>query len=242
MLDFDESIRRPHTMPCGHTFCSGCISNMNDGGKVSCPTCRIEHRVPREGYFPICYAMEDLLRKLNKVEVTSAAATTGSQSKASRLSKSIRYQLEEREDKIKATIRTCQEVESQLAQYQTTLDDWCEQQQQLEDGLQRVIDQSKTARALMIAEKSSAAAKLEKLKEGEHEMSAVLENMRAVTTDQGAVQTIDSADRISNKFRLTAGGCVDRFPNVASVSLARKVSTITGATLWSASGTINKMT
>lgn len=62
----DEN-HRPRTFPCGHTFCSSCITGLlRQGtiGRLTCPTCRAKHVAPNAAQFPISYDMEALIQQM----------------------------------------------------------------------------------------------------------------------------------------------------------------------------------
>lgn len=220
-------------MPCGHTLCSPCISDVTALDRITCPTCRACHAVPKGGQFPVCYAMEDLLRKLKGTEITPVAAAAGSgQHRAGGLSRRIRSLLQEQEAKVSAAITTCQEIQSQLDQYQKALAAWCEEQQQLEDGLQSVIDQSKTARELMCGEESKVLAKKLEVKQEEDILQAKLKALQGVTAAQEAVPAIDDADLCTDEAEQAAEECQEMFPDVNAADTAKKVSLPTLASLW----------
>lgn len=158
----------------------------------------------------------------------TAAATAAPAAMARRrwhgLRSRIRSMLQEQESKVLAAIRTCQEVEAQLGQYQITLAGWCEQQQRLEDGLQRVIGQSRSARELVRQEETRAAAKKEEVKEGGQQLHAALETLRRVAAAHEVAPAIDDADHCTDEAEQRAGECMGMFPDVVAAAAARKVS------------------
>ncbi|KAK8379990.1 hypothetical protein O3P69_019799 [Scylla paramamosain] len=66
LTTFDDTLRRPRNLPCGHTVCSPCIDGLKQQGAVMCPTCRASHAVPEAGQFSISYAVEGLVDNLRK--------------------------------------------------------------------------------------------------------------------------------------------------------------------------------
>lgn len=232
MLSFDDTERRPRTMPCGHTLCSPCIKDVTALDSITCPTCRATHAVPRGGQFPVCYAMEDLLRKLKGTEITPVPAATGSgQRRAGGLSRRIRSMLEEQEAKVVAAISTCQKIQSQLHQYQKALADWCQEQKQLEDGLQSVMDKSKAARELMCGEESKVLAKKLEVEEEEDILHAKLKALQGVTTAQEAMPVIDDADLCTDEAEQAAEECQEMFPDVNTINIAKKARVLPKAAL-----------
>ena len=235
---FDDTIRRPRNLPCGHTFCTPCINGLKDQGQVMCPTCRVPHVVPEAGHFPISYTVEAFIRRLRGAALTSlpsrpgkdtgepapSPATGPGQKGPEGFSRPIRSMLQEQEAKVLAAIRTCQKVQAQLDQYQTTLAGWGERQQNLEDRLQALVDQSKEARVLLRQEESNVATKKEQVQQGEQQLHTLLQTLRTVATRQEAWEVVDDADQCTDEEGQRAEECQGMFPDVHLVTTINKVS------------------
>lgn len=204
-----------------------------------CPTCRARHDIPEGGQFPVSYAMENLIRRLRDTEAAAAAAgailpprvgeregtaTNGGQNEAAAHSHRIHLQLLDQQNKVLAAINTCQELQTQLGQYQTSLVGWCEQQARLEDSMQHVINQSRSARFLMRQEESRAATKKEEVKEVQQQLNTMLEALRRVTPTHAALPDIENSDHYVSEAEQRAEECQGMFPNVATAATAKKVS------------------
>ncbi|XP_050736593.1 uncharacterized protein LOC127008518 isoform X2 [Eriocheir sinensis] len=204
LTGYDETVRRPRSMPCGHTICSTCIDGIVDKGHATCPTCRISNAVPKGGQFPVNYIVEDLLWRLKDsssaaAAVAATAAATDCQLEPPCRSGKISSLLQQQEAKVLTAISTCQDVQAQLGKFQTTLADWCQQQQHLENSLQTVIDESRSARVLVQQNELKVAAKNEVVKTGEQKLNAALEALRKINSPQAAYLAIDNADKCTDK-------------------------------------------
>lgn len=233
---YNDTTQRPRTIPCGHTFCTACINGLiKEQGPVTCPTCRREHVVPEVGEFPVSYTIEALIRRLrgatSALDEFMKSVTESSQNGQTGLSKTIRFKLQEQEAKALATIRTCREVQTQLSQYQTTLVDWNERQQNLEDRLQSLVAQSKGARVLVQQEESNVVGKKEQVQQGEQQLQALLQTLRTVTTDQEAEATSIHVARCIDMEKQRAEECRRLFPDVHTVTTISKVWEASNAAL-----------
>ncbi|XP_050709786.1 tripartite motif-containing protein 2-like isoform X2 [Eriocheir sinensis] len=201
MTGYDETVRRPRSMPCGHTICSTCIDGIVDEGHATCPTCRISNAVPKGGQFPVNYVVEDLLWRLKDSSSSSSSAATAGASdcplETPCLSGTISSLLQQQETKVLAAISTCQKVQAQLDQFQTTLADWCQQQQHLENSLQ-------TSRELVQQNELKVAAKNEVVKKGEQMLNAALEALRKINSPQAAYAAIDNAEKCTDEEEKSA--------------------------------------
>ncbi|XP_050739513.1 E3 ubiquitin-protein ligase TRIM32-like isoform X2 [Eriocheir sinensis] len=245
MTGYDGTVQRPRTLPCGHTVCTLCIDQLKVQGRVACPECRVSHAVPEGGQFPVSYAVEALIRMMRDAEVAAAAeaspppsagegkgaAAAAGKKEAAGLSKKMRSFLQEQEATLVAAITACREAQSQLDQYQTTLAGWRERQQQLEDRLLGLVDQSRSARELLQQEESRAAAKEEELKKGEQGMQAVLETLRTLTTEQEAGAVVTEMFRCTGEAEQAVEECREGFPDASTVTTARKVNEASSAAL-----------
>eukprot|EP00389_Voromonas_pontica_P001045 GDKH01001568.1.p1 GENE.GDKH01001568.1~~GDKH01001568.1.p1 ORF type:complete len:470 (+),score=70.78 GDKH01001568.1:101-1510(+) len=68
-----ENFTRPRHLPCGHTFCEGCISQQLRGQQLTCPLCRVTHTVPDVSRLP---------RNLVAQELADSLGTSGAPCKA----------------------------------------------------------------------------------------------------------------------------------------------------------------
>lgn len=132
--------------------------------------------------------------------------------------------LQEQEAKVVAAISACQKVQAQLDQYQTTLAGWGNHQQQLEDRLQAVINESKNARVLVRQEESQVAVKKAEVQEEEQHLNVMLETLRKVNTEQEAGVTVMDVVHCTDDAKEMVEECRTMFPDVHTVTTARKVS------------------
>ena len=132
--------------------------------------------------------------------------------------------LQEQEAKVEAAIRSSQEVQGELDRYQTTLTGWGEQQQQIEEKLQSLLDQSKKARELVQQEKSQVAAKKKEMQQGEEQLHTLLPVLRRVASPQEAYVAIDDADHCTDEERQRMEECLGMFPDVQTITTITKVS------------------
>ncbi|XP_050739112.1 uncharacterized protein LOC127009801 [Eriocheir sinensis] len=257
LTGYDGTVQRPRTLPCGHTVCTLCIDQLEEQGRVACPECRVSHAVPEGEQFPVCYAVEALIRMLRDAEEAAAAAAAAlpppsageaaaspppsagegappgaaGKKEAAGLSKKMRSFLQEQEATVVAAITACREAQSQLDQYQTTLAGWGKQQQQLEDRLLGLVDQSRSARELLQQEESRVAAKEEELKKEEQGLQAMLETLRTLATEQEAGAAMPEVFRWTGEAEQAVEECREGFPDASTVTTARKVREASSAAL-----------
>lgn len=193
---FDNSVQRPRTLPCGHTFCGLCINTLSRGGQITCPSCRARHTVPMGGQFPINYTLESVVKTQRNVQGTAG------------ISGKTRSLLRDQETKIMAAIGTCQNVHSQLNQYEMGLEGWGSTQQILEGKFQKVMDQNRTAKDLVQHEKFRTSIKREEVKEMEKELRAALQTLKTVSTEQEAGTAFLDGTRCVEEAQVNAEECM----------------------------------
>lgn len=140
------------------------------------------------------------------------------------LSRSIRFLVQDQEARVLAAMNKCQEVQAQLSEHRTALAGWCEQQRRLENDLQRVIDESRSARMLMQEEESRASVRKEDTKERERQLHVSLKALCRVTPSEEALLTIDEVDHRTNEAVQRAEETQRMFPDVAAATAAKRVS------------------
>ncbi|XP_050735478.1 nuclear pore complex protein Nup153-like [Eriocheir sinensis] len=245
LTGFDDLVQQLRILPCGHSVCTLCIDKLKEQGCVTCPECRISHVVPKTGQFPICYALEAVIRMMRNAKVAAATAASPPPSAgkgkeeareagkkiAAGLSKKMRSSLREQEATVVAAITACQEAQAQLGQYEATLTGWGKQQQQLEDGLLGLVDQSRSARELVQQETFRVAAKKEEAKKREQKLQAVLETLRTPTTKQEAFKVLGEVFNCTSEAEQVLEECQQCFPDAGILTTARKVREASSAAL-----------
>ncbi|XP_050706384.1 uncharacterized protein LOC126991736 [Eriocheir sinensis] len=243
LTGFDDLVQRPRTLPCGHTVCTLCTDKLKEQGRVTCPECRVSHVVPEGGQFPVCYIVEAFIRRLRDGKAAPAASPPPSAGKgkgaagsagkkgAAGLSKKMRSFLQEQEATVVAAITACQEAQSQLDQYEATLTGWGERQQQLEDSLQGLMDQSRSSRELLQQEKFRVAPKRKEAKKKEQELQAVREKLRTPATEQEALKVVGTVFHLTSEAEQVLEEGQQCFPDAGILTTARKVREASSAAL-----------
>ncbi|XP_050703626.1 uncharacterized protein LOC126989093 [Eriocheir sinensis] len=242
LTGFDDLVQRPRTLPCGHTVCTLCTDKLKEQGRVTCPECRVTHAVPEGGQFPVSYTIEAFIRRLRDGKAAEAspppsagkgkgAAGSAGKKGAAGLSKKMRSFLQEQEATVVAAITACQEAQSQLDQYEATLTGWVERQQQLEDSLQGLMDQSRSSRELLQQEKFRVAPKRKEAKKKEQELQAVREKLRTRATEQEAFKMVGEVIHITSEAEQVLEECQQCFPDAGILTTARKVGEASSAAL-----------
>ncbi|CAH1269265.1 TRIM2 [Branchiostoma lanceolatum] len=64
-----ETFRRPKALPCLHTFCEECLTEVANLGELSCPLCRREVPLPTDGVagLPDNYHLSELCKKFSEL-------------------------------------------------------------------------------------------------------------------------------------------------------------------------------
>ncbi|XP_050706516.1 uncharacterized protein LOC126991910 isoform X1 [Eriocheir sinensis] len=242
LTGFDDLVQRPRSLPCGHTVCTLCTDKLKEQGRVTCPECRVSHAVPEGGQFPVSYIAEALIRRLRDGKAAEAspppsagkgkgAAGSAGKKGAAGLSKKMRSFLQEQEATVVAAITACQEAQSQLDQYEATLTGWVERQQQLEDSLQGLMDQSRSSRELLQQEKFRVAPKRKETKKKEQELQAVREKLRTPATEQEALKVVGTVIQCTGEAEQVLEECQQCFPDAGILTTARKVREASSAAL-----------
>ncbi|XP_069180715.1 E3 ubiquitin-protein ligase RNF168-like isoform X3 [Procambarus clarkii] len=223
--NYDDTLLRPRTLPCGHTFCSQCIDNAIKNGQLSCPSCRAQHTATAATQFLINYGMEAFIRKLKGMEVVPVTTVPTKPNKAPTrgISKKLRSLVEEQKSSISSLITSCEEVLSQLGEYRGQLGDWKTQHLQLQDRLYALVEQNKSAMKLLELEDTSVVDMTTQGEEGKTQLQAMLGSLDTVNTAQEVGTTIDTADECSMKVEDWLQKCQELFPDVNTVHTSVKV-------------------
>ncbi|CAL4140867.1 unnamed protein product [Meganyctiphanes norvegica] len=67
-LRYNEADRRPRVLPCGHSFCTPCLTATIQKGSRTCPGCREPINTMSATRLPINFELESLLNLLTEAE------------------------------------------------------------------------------------------------------------------------------------------------------------------------------
>ncbi|XP_069177303.1 tripartite motif-containing protein 59-like isoform X1 [Procambarus clarkii] len=213
--DYDDNQLRPRTLPCGNTFCSPCIDNAIENGQLTCPSCHAQHAATAATQFPISYGMEAFVRKLKDIQLT--------QEKPVPAKKKLSFLVQEQKSIISSLITSCEEVLSQLGEYQGQLEDWKSQHLQFQDRLYALVEQNKSAMKLLELEDTSVVDMTTQGEDRKTQLQAMLGSLDTVNTRQEVDITKDTADECSMKIKDWLQKCQELFPDVKTVHTSVKV-------------------
>ncbi|XP_069159705.1 uncharacterized protein [Procambarus clarkii] len=223
--NYEEATRRPRTLPCGHTFCSDCIENAIENDRLPCPNCRAPHRALSALQFPISYCVEALIRKLKDTQRMSAGSTsTKRRVDCSRsTSKKLRSLAQEQKKCMMSLVTDCDEVLTQLSEYQGQLSDWTTHHHQLHDRLCDLVEQNKGAIKLLEQENTSVVDMVKEGVEGKSQLQVLLGNMDESDTGE-SIASMERANQCNVEvIEDWLQKCHDKFPNVNTVRTLVKV-------------------
>lgn len=163
------------------------------------------------GQFPINFTLESVIRTQRNAQGAAG------------ISSKTRSLLKDQETKIVAAISTCQNVHSQINQYERNLESWGSTQQMLQGKIQKLMDQNKTAKDLVQHEKFRTSVKREEVKQEEQDLRAALQALKTVTTEQEAGMAFLDATRCTEEAQEKAEECRGVLSD-DSASVTREVS------------------
>ncbi|XP_069158186.1 uncharacterized protein [Procambarus clarkii] len=137
--------------------------------------------------------------------------------------KKLRTMVQEQKSSISSLITSCEEVLSQLGEYQGQLGDWKTHHLKLQDRLYALVEQNKSAMQLLELEDTSVVDMTTQGEEGKTQLQAMLGSLDTGNTLQEVDNTIDTADGCSIKVEDWRQKCQELFPNVKTVHTSVKV-------------------
>ncbi|XP_045582687.1 uncharacterized protein [Procambarus clarkii] len=222
--NYDGTLRRPCSLPCGHTVCSQCTKDAVQNALLVCPSCNTEHSATADAHFPISYGMEALMRKLEGVRQLSVAPGSAAPKEHSiKVSKTLQSLVEQHKSIINSLITGCEKVLSNLGEYQVKLSDWESKHDKVEDGLVGVVELNKAAVSLLDQEIKSVA---DMAKVGGEIKRQLQELLVCLDTPEAAHEVyviIDDVDKSSIKLEDWLEKCEELFPDTNTVHTSIKM-------------------
>lgn len=227
---FNEEDKRPRYIPCGHTFCSFCLSNLMKSGSLSCPTCRARHSAPDIAQFPIAYLVEELIkncsvrRSLARAGATSSLAESNNGERKT-ISKKLTSLKEEQQESMDVVDETCEKVFTDLAMYKAALVHWQSDHDKYVDKITKLmIEPNEELRRLLADEKQAIEDRWQEGLELQGDLCMALSALSDAETAQQVVTAIDAADQRQTKAEEWIETCHEGFPNIALAHKSIKVS------------------
>ncbi|XP_045130130.1 tripartite motif-containing 13-like [Portunus trituberculatus] len=70
---YEQVQRTPLVLPCGHTFCRACLTDIRKSGRFQCPTCRAGHNNLQVEALTVNYSLLNILPLCNQFECDKCA-------------------------------------------------------------------------------------------------------------------------------------------------------------------------
>ncbi|XP_042211531.1 uncharacterized protein LOC121858943 [Homarus americanus] len=176
---YNERERRPRSLPCGHAFCSSCVTDLIKRDKLTCPSCRVSHKATSTSQFPICYGMEGLIRALKVHQVAPTAAEQG-------VDENLRSLLQEQDYSMDALDEVYQHLLDQLSMYESELAHRQDDHQGLITKLQELMEQNQAITRLLKDEQDSVEAVMKDIDDRRNQGHILKACLALVTTTQEA--------------------------------------------------------
>ncbi|XP_069182617.1 uncharacterized protein [Procambarus clarkii] len=218
ITNYDKAKRRPRTLPCGHTFCTLCVAGMIKLQRLSCPTCRVDHKATSATHFPISYDMEAVIRKLKVLQLTVLPSSKPNER---------RSLIQEKEDSISQLLSGFQETLSQLKRYEVQLRDWKNQHEELLAKLSDLVERNKGALKLLEDELSILLYQRKKGEEGVARLEGTQGSLAGVHSAAEAATALDDSERYNAEVEDWIQNCQKIFPDVNTIQTSLKVREVT---------------
>ncbi|XP_042864584.1 uncharacterized protein LOC122248556 isoform X2 [Penaeus japonicus] len=223
---YDESQRRPHNLPCGHTFCTICIEDMLQNSSLTCPRCRAKHIASDRSSFPVAYDLEEVLSK--RESSTSAALGRMLHSQKKDISSKINTLRDEQMASINNISLAFQEKISQLDKYKTKLIDWGIEHDDLIHKIQKdLIEQNEELRDSLKEEHGLVAEVLEAGETQEQQLKFAKESLFTAQTTQDVFVAINDAEIVQSEAESWIEKCDELFQDAKPVHRSIKVRAAT---------------
>ncbi|KAG7163997.1 E3 ubiquitin-protein ligase NHLRC1-like 1 [Homarus americanus] len=225
---YDETDRRPRALPCGHPFCSPCITNMIKNDQLTCPYCRATHRATSYTDFPISYGMEEFIRSLKSPSI----ATKPVQDPSGVIGKNLQALMLEQENYMKKSRELiCQNLLKQMDLYDAELVNSQKDHEQLVTRLNSLVEQNKFATQLLQRQRNIIQIKKTAFENLKKKQSTIQTCMSSASTTQEALSAVEDQLGCSTEMKNWIRNCQEDFPDVEAIHISMKVREVTRMTL-----------
>lgn len=239
-IKFDGTEHQPCTLPCGHTFCTNCITKMIEAVNISCPSHgATSDQFPINCFAEVCVkplktstlfkppkiskANEELSPSAEDLSSSKAGTVTPGEATLVTITFTLKKLLEEQKSRMMREMEDQQEMQSHLVQYRAQLADWTTQHHQLLDSLSDLVEQNKSALDLLKQEDSRVLLQMTNGQNVNNQRKAVLRNMESLTKAEEVYQVITQADHCMDEAQGWKKKCQEIFPDINTVTTSMKV-------------------
>ncbi|XP_063601353.1 uncharacterized protein LOC134777420 [Penaeus indicus] len=216
--DYDQADRRPRVLPCGHFFCSVCVTSLLKEGTLKCPICCSQHTIPDIMQIPIAYDFEELLSSINLASPGEREVLEPQQDIAREPAKLRIMQLA-----VSSGTSDCNQMQTQLRTYNTTLDNLITEHEEQIKNLTEMIQSHMNAQQLLKKEKS----RLTDLQgQGEQQYRMLQEAAETLHTSDKGMDTDTAISRAEQCHAVTLEWiklCNGTLPDVSAIQQSAKL-------------------
>ncbi|XP_064096622.1 uncharacterized protein LOC135208413 isoform X1 [Macrobrachium nipponense] len=164
---YDEETRRPRMLPCGHSYCTDCITKLIMNGRLSCPECNTNFVASDSSQIPVNYGMERVisamkekqsgtickLQSLDKIRTMQDIIDSHKSSALNLLvsSEALEKQLSDYIDFLQKSIKSHKELavklHSKISWHESIVKQMTEEEEKTKEAQKQVIIYSKNMRA-----------------------------------------------------------------------------------------------
>nr|XP_045588762.1 E3 ubiquitin-protein ligase TRIM22-like isoform X2 [Procambarus clarkii] len=221
---YDLEHRRPRSLPCGHPFCSACITNMINVGELTCPICCTKHKATIPTQFPINYGMEEIIGSFENIKITMPTSAQPDQGCLGGIGKKLQSLIQEQQNSLSNLSALNQDMVHQLGVYEAQLLEWQSDHYQLLTVLNDSAE-------LLQKELSSVQTLKKNGEEQEKQQQSMLKHVTSVTTAQEALIALEETELCNTEVESWVQKCRNLFPNVGIIRSSMKVNEILRKTL-----------
>ncbi|XP_066971996.1 uncharacterized protein [Macrobrachium rosenbergii] len=194
---YDEETRRPRMLPCGHSYCTDCISKLIMNGRFTCPACNVYFVASDASQIPINYGMEMCISVLKEKKICANC-----EFQPLNKIRTMQDMIDSQKSSALYQLLSSEALERQLSDYQEYLENNIKKHKEVAKKLHK-----KAAWHESIAKQMTEEQK--KTKETQEQVILCSQNMRANLPE------LDSAD--SNKaVSIAAAKVIETFGELAS--------------------------
>ncbi|KAK8746210.1 hypothetical protein OTU49_017300, partial [Cherax quadricarinatus] len=220
--NYDQDLRRPRCLPCGHTVCSRCISTAIKRTQLSCPICRTKHNAITARDFSVNYSFEMLINKHKDTPFKAEGKVSKKHYKVCHkgILKKVLPLMRKQKVNISSLVTSCKEVLSQLVKYQEHLKKCKIQHHQLQE---KMVEHNSRAIGLLEPEDIRV---MHMITEGKERLQKLQDNLGSLGTGTSSHQfftSIDEADHYNEKVEKWLQRYQELFPEVDAIHTSVKV-------------------